>query len=156
MTARSECGTCRERRFRKNITPIKRAERGRMSWTISIAKEPDHLYVVVKGTFDLGEFNEMLDDVSTLKEHVPAYPVLFNDLEFDVSKVKKNDVESMSLHFIMKNPSMVDSRVAIVVKAGEDVKVADRWRSITQPASAALLSVFSNEIKARKWLAQPA
>ena len=156
VTTRSECGTCRERRFRKNITPIKRADRDRMSWTISVAKEPDHLYVVVKGTFEIGEFNEMLDDVSTLKKDVPAYPVLFNDLEFDVSKIKKNDVECASSHFIMNNQSLADSRVAIVMKSIEDVKLADRWRSMTQPASSAQLNVFSNERKARKWLAQPA
>ena len=156
VTTRSECGTCRERRFRKQLTPIKMAVRDSMSWTISLAKNPTYLYVVVKGRFELAEFNEMLDDVSSLKEDIPSYPILFNDLEFDVSDVKTKEVASASTHFVMKNPALAETKVAIVMKTEKDYELADRWKGMTQPASKAKLSVFKNERKAKKWLTQTA
>ena len=127
-----------------------------MNWTISLAKNPNYLYVVVKGRFELSEFREMLDDVSALKAGLPEYPVLFSDLEFDVSGVKKKEIAAASTHFVMKNPSLANSRVAIVMKTDEDLEIADTWKMMTQPASTAKLSLFRNERKARRWLMKAA
>ena len=140
----------------KRLEPLKAVSLDHMNWTISLAKNPNYLYVVVKGRFELSEFREMLDDVSSLKAGLPEYPVLFSDLEFDVSSVKKKDIAAASTHFVMKNPSLANSRVAIVMKTDEDLEIADTWKMMTQPGSTAKLNLFRNERKARKWLTQTA
>ena len=154
LTSRRECGACRERRFIKKLTPIKMATRPQLSWTISLAKNPGYLYVVVKGRFEPVEFNEMLDDVCGVKENFPQIPVLFSDIEFDVGDMRTSDVASASSHFIRKNPSLAGSKVAIVMKTDADLEVAHQWKGMTEPSSTATLSIFRNERNAMKWLAR--
>lgn len=138
----------------KKLKPVKSVARDHMNWTVSLAKDPDYLYVVLKGRFELSEFNEMLDDVCDLKAGLPEFPVLFSDLEFEVGEMKKKELASVSTHFITKNPALAKSKVAIVMKTDKDFETADSWKIITQPASSARLSIFRNERNARKWLAR--
>ena len=140
----------------KKLEPVKAVSRDHMNWTISLAKNPNYLYVVVKGLFELSEFREMLDDVSAFKAGLPEYPVLFSDLEFDVSGIKKKEIAAASTYFVGKNPALTASRVAIVVKTDDDLEIAGTWKMMTQPGSTAKLNLFRNERKARKWLTQPA
>jgi hypothetical protein len=136
----------------KKLKPVKVVTRPNMTWTVSLAEEPNYLYVVVKGRFNIEQFNEMLDDVSDLKEGLPKHPVLFNDLEFDVSNVKKSDIASASTKFIMNNPSLAGSKVAIVMKTDQDLEIAARWKDMTEPSSEAKLSIFRTERHAMRWL----
>ena len=136
----------------KKLEPVKVVSRKNMKWTVSAAKDPNYLYVVLKGRFEISEFNEMLDDVCKLKDGLPEHPILFSDLEFDVSPMKKSDVATVSSQFIMKNDSLAGSKVAIVMKTDEDFEVAGQWKQLTAPSSDAELSIFRNERIAMKWL----
>jgi hypothetical protein len=137
----------------KDLKLVKAVRRDRMSWTVSIAGSPRYIYIVIKGKFDLLELNEMLDDVCAIKDSYPDHQMLFSDLQFDSSPIRNGDVASVSTHFIMKNPSLSGSKVAIVMKSDQNFRVANLWRSITEPSSTARLHVFRTERNAMKWLA---
>lgn len=152
LTTRRECGDCRERKYKRNLKLLKTGNGSRMQWTISKALSPEYLYVVLKGRFALSELDQMLDDVSSMKSVFPDCPILFNDLEFDVTHLRKTDILAASSSFISNGPSFAKNKVAIVMKTEKDFALADRWRSITQPSSSAILNIFRNERKAMKWL----
>ena len=152
LTTRRECGDCRERKYKRNLKLLKTGSGSHMQWTISQGLLPEYLYVVLKGRFELSEFNQMLDEVSSLKVLFPDFPMLFSDLEFDVSRVKKVDLIGASSSFIFNEPSFANNKVAIVMKSEKDFALAGRWKSITQPSSSAILSIFRNERKAIRWL----
>lgn len=133
---------------------IKLESREHMRWTISLADNPKYLYVVLKGRFQLSEFNEVLDDVFALKKEFRGHPILFSDLELDVADVTTKELADIRARFIEMNASIADTKFAIVMKTDKDFELADRWRSMTQDASTARFGVFRNERKAAKWLAR--
>lgn len=126
-----------------------------MHWTINRRPTPPLYQIRLYGKFDLEECREMLDEVCADLDDYPFCPVLFDDRKLDMSGLTSLELMAVSNMFLIKNPSLAYSKVAILLRSANELRVAGKFKSLTQPSSNAIIDVFHEESSALSWLSVP-
>ena len=126
---------------------------GAMRWDIDLREEPDHVRVVLGGTFSLPRMANLIADIVGRPFWQRGLAILIADRDLDIDDIHGSDIEAVSNIMRYLNHEFGHSYVAILARSEVQYGLARQFQIRSESHSTAVIRAFRIEMEALDWLA---